>query len=163
MAARHVQYERQFLRDAVNPICLALSGALVILNPVAFTSVHQGTQSQIEDAREVTIRTAPEWQALWKEHAPAAPPRVDFSKMMVVGVFLGTRPTGGYSVEIVSVDATGGEIVVTYRETQPPRDAMLTQALMSPVHLVSIPKQQGTVRFVSQRAQRGRVKLDDKG
>ena len=87
---------------------------------------------------------------MWKEHAPpSAPlPRVDFAKHMVVGVFLGSRPTGGYSAEIVSVEATGGEIVVTYRETQPARDAMLTQALTSPVHLVSIPKQQGAVRFV---------------
>lgn len=125
-------------------------GALAAFNPVAFTSVHRATQSQVEEARQVTIRTAAEWQTLWKEQAPpAAPlPRVDFANDMVVGVFLGTRPTGGYAVEIVSVESAGGEIVVTYRETQPPRDAMLIQALSSPVHLVSIPKQQGTVRFV---------------
>jgi hypothetical protein len=122
--------------------------ALAVLNPIAFTSVHRGTQSRIEEPREVTIRTAAEWQTLWNEHAPSERPRVDFTKDMVVGVFLGTRPTGGYSVEIVSVEATGEGIVVSYRETQPARDAMLTQALTSPVHLVRIPLQKGPVRFV---------------
>ena len=133
----------------IHSACVVLAGVLAAMNPIAFTSVHLGTQSLIEDSREVTVRTASEWQAVWKDHAPSARlPRVDFAKNMVVGIFLGTRPTGGYSVEIVSVEATGGEIVVTYRETRPGRDAMLTQALTSPVHLVSIPKQQGTVRFV---------------
>jgi len=133
---------------------VALAGLMAALNPVAFTSVHHGTQSQIEDAREVAVRTAAEWQALWKEHAPpsAKLPGVDFAKDMVVGVFLGTRPTGGYSVDIVSVESSGSETVVIYRETQPARDAMLTQALTSPVHLVRIPQQKGAVRFV--RAQK---------
>ena len=128
---------------------IAITSTLIAL-AVAFTSVHHGTQSQIEEAREVTIRTAAEWEALWKEHAPpsARLPRVDFSKDMVVGVFLGTRPTGGYSVDIVSVESTAGETVVTYRETQPARDLMVIQALSSPVHLVRIPKQAGAVRFV---------------
>jgi hypothetical protein len=132
----------------IHAACVMLAGVLAALNPIAFSSVHHGSQSLIEDSREVTVRTASEWQALWKDHAPSARlPRVDFAKNMVVGIFLGTRPTGGYSVEIVSVEATGGETVVTFRETRPGRDAMLTQALTSPVHLVRIPQQKGAVRF----------------
>ncbi len=135
-------------------VSVALTGLLAVLSPIAFTSVHRSTQSLVEEPREVAVRTPAEWQTLWKEHAPpsAKLPGVDFAKDMVVGVFLGTRPTGGYSVDVVSVESSGGETVVTYRETQPARDALLIQTLTSPVHLVRIPRQKGAVRFV--RAQK---------
>ena len=128
----------------------ALLGLLAVQSPIAFSSVLHSTHSQSDESREVTIRTVAEWRALWQAHAPPSTdlPRVDFDKEMVVGVFLGSRPTGGYAVDIVSVEANRGEIAVTYRESQPPRDAILTQALTSPVHLVRIPQHQGAVRFV---------------
>jgi hypothetical protein len=116
--------------------------------PVAFTTVHRGSDSHIEAARNVTVLTAAQWSALWKEHAPGTPaPRVDFTREMVVGVFLGSRPTGGYSVTIAAVEAKGADLIVTYRVAEPSRDAMVTQALTSPVHLVRIPQQSGAVRF----------------
>ncbi|MGH3369203.1 MAG: hypothetical protein ACRDPR_04320, partial [Nocardioidaceae bacterium] len=63
-------------------------------------------------SREVTIRSAAEWQALWKEHDGGDLPAVDFAHSMVVGVFLGSRPTAGYAVEISAVLEEAGRTVV---------------------------------------------------
>ena len=129
--------------------CLALSVRAAGLGPVAFANVHRGFDSQIESARNVTIRSSSEWAALWKEHAPGTPaPKVDFTRDMVVGVFLGTRPTGGYAVTITAVETADADLAVTYLEAQPKPGEMLTQALTAPVHLVRIPQHKGNVRFV---------------
>jgi len=131
-------------------LCLALGGLRAAgFGPVAFTNVHRGPDSQIESARNVTVRSSAEWAALWKEHAAGTPaPKVDFNRDMVVGVFLGTRPTGGYAVTITTVETQDADLVVTYQEAQPKPGEMLTQALTSPVHLVRVPQHKGSVRFV---------------
>ena len=122
---------------------------LALVSPLGFHTVYRGTQSRIEEPREVTIRSAAEWSALWKDHAPGAPvPAVDFTREMVVGVFLGTRPTGGYAVEITSIDAARSELIVAYRVDEPARDAMVIQALTAPAHLVRSQSRKGNVKFV---------------
>jgi hypothetical protein len=61
-------------------------------------TIDKGDQSNIDTRREVVVRTAADWQKLWQQHSPDRPmPSVDFSKEMVVGVFLGSRPTAGSS------------------------------------------------------------------
>ncbi|HEX4346381.1 MAG TPA: protease complex subunit PrcB family protein, partial [Vicinamibacterales bacterium] len=85
---------------------------------------------------------------IWKQHAPALPaPDVDFSREMVVGVFLGSRNSAGYSVEIVSVEKDAGGLVVRYRESAPGRRTLSEQIITSPSHLVAVPKTDGAVRF----------------
>ena len=62
----------------------------------------QGESSGITALRFEVVRDAAAWAALWTEHAGAGtPPAVDFTREMVVGLWLGARPTGGYSVEFL--------------------------------------------------------------
>jgi hypothetical protein len=104
--------------------------------------------SNIEEARTVVVRTAAEWQALWKEHDPEhAPPTVDFGQSMVVGVFLGSRPTAGFVVEITAVKQDGQRTIVEYVERQPSRDEFVAQVLTSPFHLVRVMRTAGAVEF----------------
>ena len=115
----------------------------------AFTSLVKGNMSEQQLARQVTVRTAAEWKALWKEHAPTAKmPDVDFSKDMVVGIFLGSKPSEGYDVEIVGVRTEGKDVVVEYVQKEPGRGTLAAQILTEPFHLVTAPKHAGTVRFV---------------
>ena len=87
-------------------------------------TIDKGDQSNIDDRREVVVRTAAEWQKLWQQHSPDRPmPSVDFSKEMVVGVFLGNRPTAGYGVAVVKTIDANGVLHVQYRESAPGRDA----------------------------------------
>jgi hypothetical protein len=116
---------------------------------IVFTSVAKGDASEQQTARQVTIRTAAEWKALWKDHAPTGKlPDVDFTKNMVVGIFLGTKPSTGHEVEIVAARVEEKDLVVEYVQKQPGRGTMAAQILTQPYHLVSLPKQPGNVRFV---------------
>ena len=111
-------------------------------------SVSQGSRSAIDQPKETTARTPAEWQALWKEHGPGdAAPAVDFTKEMIAAVFLGTRPTGGYAVEIRSMRRDGQTLVIEYTERRPGPDAIVTQALTSPFHIVRMPRVEGPVTF----------------
>ena len=88
-------------------IGVALFVALAVLQAVVtpVRSLDKGTRSEIVVARQVTIRDQDAWTALWQEHAASRPrPAVDFSSEMVVGVFLGTRPTAGFAAEIVDIE-----------------------------------------------------------
>ena len=128
----------------VSAFCCAAAPA----DAVAFKTIDRGGQSNIESAREVVVRTPAEWRALWKQHAPGRKPTVvDFSRSMIVGVFLGSRPTGGYSVDITGIERKGTELVVTYREGRPAPNDMVTQVLTSPYHLVSTGRFAGPVQF----------------
>jgi hypothetical protein len=123
--------------------------ALALAANVSFTSIAKGDISDQETARQAVARTPAEWQALWKDHAPADKlPAVDFATRMVVGVFLGTQPSSGYEVEIVGVRTDGDALVVEYTRRQPSRDMMTAQILTQPFHLVAVTKHPGPIRFV---------------
>ena len=105
-------------------------------------------QSQVDAPRQVVVRSADEWARVWRTHAPdRQPPAVDFSREMAVGVFLGSRPTAGYAVEILGVREAQDGVVVQYRRTTPPRDMITAQVITTPYHIVAIPKRDGPVRF----------------
>lgn len=130
-----------------------LAGILMAMaaTPSDMTTIARGTLSGVERPREAVIRTSQEWGALWKEHAPErTPPAVDFATRTVIAVFIGTRPSAGFDVEIVNVapDATAAAAaVVHYRERRPGAGEMTAQILTSPFHIVSVPRLEGRARF----------------
>jgi hypothetical protein len=108
----------------------------------------KGDQSNVDDARQIVARTAPEWATLWQQHSPDRPrPAVDFAREMVAGVFLGSRPSAGFAVDIVSVRDEHGALVVQYRETSPPPGAVTAQVITSAYSIVALPRGDGEVRF----------------
>jgi hypothetical protein len=109
--------------------------------PAPVRSIDKGLDSQLDVARQATVRTAAEWEALWRLHGgERTRPAVDFGKEMVVAVFMGSRPTAGFSVEIVGTRVDGAALVVQYRETRPPADALVAQVLTMPYHIAAVPK-----------------------
>ena len=114
----------------------------------ALRSLDRGDQSNIDDGRQVVARTAAEFETLWRQHAPDKPaPKVDLSREMVVGVFLGSRPTAGYGIEIVGTRDDQGALVVQYRERRPARGLVTAQILTSAYHIVALPARTGDVKF----------------
>jgi hypothetical protein len=85
---------------------------------------------------------------LWRQHSPdTARPEVDFRTDMVLALFLGSRPTPGYAVNIASVTNVGDGLIVRYRETKPPPGTVSIQVLTFPFHMVLIPQRAGRVTF----------------
>jgi hypothetical protein len=116
---------------------------------VAFVTVAKGDASGRQLGAEVVVRTAAEWKALWKEHAPTEKmPAIDFAKQMVLGVFVGSKPTAGYAVEITGVRAEGKDLIVEVVRREPGRGTLAAQILTEPFHLVSVPRHDGQVRFI---------------
>jgi hypothetical protein len=111
-------------------------------------TIEKGADSAVESARQAIARTPEEWARLWHQHSWDRPtPTVDFAHEMVAGVFMGTRPTAGFSIEIVGARQEQGTLVVEYRETRPGRDTITAQVITAPYHLVAIPQFTGTVTF----------------
>jgi hypothetical protein len=118
--------------------------ALALMQPPpspAPRTIEKGDQSNIESAKQVLVRTEAELRQLWQQHAPDRPmPKVDFSREMVVGVFMGSRPNAGFSTAIVSATAANGALMVRYSENKPVAGSVSAQILTFPYHLVAIPK-----------------------
>jgi hypothetical protein len=118
--------------------CLALAATAAAQAP---RTIEKGDQSNIDEARQVVVRDAAAWRALWQQHSPDRPmPAVDFGKESVVAVFLGSKPTAGYNVAILSTTEGGGALVVKYREERPKAGGATAQVLTFPYHIVAIPK-----------------------
>ena len=111
----------------------------------ALRSLLRGYQSGIVAKGVRVARDAREWEALWKEHTRNVLPRpdapdVDFSREIVVGAFLGQRPSGGYAIAITALRPDGGRLVVEATETRPAPDRLVPQVLSSPYHFVTTAK-----------------------
>jgi hypothetical protein len=114
----------------------------------AMRSLDKGGQSNIDDARQAVARTQADWAALWRQHASDRPmPKVDFSKEIVVGVFMGSRPTAGFAIEIVGTREEQGALVVQYKEARPARGLVTAQIITSAYHIAALPKRAGEVKF----------------
>jgi len=111
-------------------------------------TVDKGDQSNIDEAKQVAARSDAEWSALWTRHGgDRKKPAVDFSREMVVGVFMGSRPTAGYAITILSTFEKDDKMLVRYQETIPAKGTMTAQILTSPYHLVAVTKVTGSVTF----------------
>ena len=120
---------------------IALLLAAILQASLPMRSIEKGVMSNMDDARQASARSVDEWARLWNLHAgERTRPNVDFSRDVVVAVFMGTRPTAGFSIEIVRVREEGPALVVTYKETRPAPDALTAQVLTSPFHIVAVPR-----------------------
>lgn len=109
-------------------------------NTVPMRSIDKGVMSNMDDGRQASARSVEEWAKLWNQHAgERTRPSVDFTREVVAAVFLGTRPTAGFSIEIVRVRQEGVALVVEYKETRPAPDSVAAQVLTSPYHIVAVP------------------------
>ncbi|MBK7975685.1 MAG: protease complex subunit PrcB family protein [Deltaproteobacteria bacterium] len=82
-------------------------------------------------------------------------PAIDWSREVVVGVASGERPTGGYSIEIVSAARHGRTLEVTVREKRPDPGTMTIQVLTTPWALAAVAVD-GEVDQVIVRDEKGR-------
>lgn len=110
---------------------------------VSFQTVVKGSRSGVRESLQVIARSPSEWDALWKRHVsietnPPPPPAIDFNKQIVIGVFVGEKPTGGYDVEIIRAEQTDGALVIHHREKSPVPGGIVIQALTQPFHIIRV-------------------------
>jgi hypothetical protein len=124
------------MRTVIAAVLMAL-----LQSSLPVRSLDKGSNSQIDMAKQVSAHTADDWAKLWMQHAGGRTrPSVDFNKEVVAAVFVGSRSTGGFAVEIVRARQDGVALVVSYKETRPSPDSVAAQVLTSPYHIVALPK-----------------------
>jgi hypothetical protein len=106
------------------------------------------------------VRDEAAWARLWGEiHAVVDPqpprPSIDFARHMLVAVAAGTRPTGGFSIEVRRVATRADTLEVTVLETCPAPGAVVTQGLSQPVEVVRVPRLPPPATFREGRASCG--------
>ena len=115
---------------------------------VPVQTIAKDVMSQVEMPKQAVAHDAAEWAALWRQHAPRQPvPAVDFKTRTVVAVFLGTRSTAGYAVEITGTRQEKGALIVQWSERRPGRGDITAQVITSPAAIASIPRFTGEIKF----------------
>lgn len=115
---------------------------------IATAIVAREMMSQIDEQQQVVARTPAEWAALWRRHAGESPaPKVDLGTRTIVAIFLGSRPSAGYAVDITGTREAAGVLTVQWSERRPERGVISAQVLTSPAVIASIPKFTGEIKF----------------
>ncbi len=119
-------------------------------NPVNYTPIDKGSHSGIREAKQVAIKNQQEWSELTKKSDLSNLPNVNFQKKMVLAVFQGSKPTGGYSVKVADVCKTQSKTRVEIVSKKPGKNCVVTQALTTPYEMVIIPKIKQQIAFSSE-------------
>jgi hypothetical protein len=101
----------------------------------AFKILAESTQSDVEQPFVFVARDETTFSLLKKLLPELPSENVNFKNSAVVAAFLGTKPTGGYSVSIVKTGEGGARISAV----NPPRDAITTDALTAPFAVAVVP------------------------
>jgi len=128
---------------------------------VAATEVLHRQSSGVAFQQLRVIETETEWCAFWEEvfsNVSPAPDcdttQIDFSSEVAVVAAIGNRPNGCYNADISCVNQRGqsDDLRVTVQEIVPGKGCLCTQATVSPVDVVKVPRPVGRVDFFLKKA-----------
>lgn len=92
----------------------------------------KGQQGGPHEAGHRLITDQKGWEALWRVMGKDAP-ALDFAKYNAVVVFLGERPTGGWTATFADAREKEGDTIVSYMVKEP--KGFTTQAFTNPYHI----------------------------
>lgn len=112
---------------------------------IIFSTVLKGENSGETKNKNYLIINEKDFENIWNlinENITPKPemPKIDFSKEVVVAVFQGEKPTGGYGVEIVKIIEDSAAVNVLVKEKSPGVFCAVPEVITSPYHLVKIKK-----------------------
>ncbi len=150
---------------AIAILCCVACTTAFAQTEIKFTTLFQHSQSSHEQKKNYVIRSQVDWQKLWQQmQAAAFVPRdartdsllnkIDFSKQMIIAVFQGQKPSGGYGITITKLVRIGNRLEVFIEEKSPGADCFTTQALTQPYHVIVTEKSALKVAFTTRQSTR---------
>lgn len=117
--------------------------------PASFTVLVTSPDGQADRRKLEIIRSQQDFNAAYHEVLPDAglAPSVDFNQSIVIGAYLGTQSTGGYSIAVETVNVTESYVEVNVKSTAPGSTCITSQSLTSPFQFVAIAKTTKPVIF----------------
>ena len=117
---------------------------------IFFESIGLGHYGETREPIEVVLRDEAAFdEAIQQVQLLADLPDIDFTQTMVALIGVPTE-SGGYIVEVQSVERSGEEITIHYRLATPGADCITLQALSLPFQVVIIRQTPGNVTFVQE-------------
>jgi hypothetical protein len=124
---------------------------------VSFRILKVGPMMGLTTFTTTVARTGTEYYAEWAKRYPPpppgskapvmVPPNVDFTKEMVVIIDLGTRPSGGYTMDIRNVTALGTGLLVEWVEKKPGANCVVPSVITQPFIMAAVSRRDGAVSF----------------
>lgn len=119
--------------------------------PLVGRALWQGETSRAQSQSFLVARTEAEWTAMWDLVGRPPPGRMP-DQLMALGIFLGTRTTTGYSVDVLRLrpERRVGQrdrMIVEFREKSPPEGQITAQVLTSPYAIVMVDRSEAAVRY----------------
>lgn len=104
------------------------------------TPAYRGHNGGLIEPERRVVRDAAAFEDLWtRAYGPDTPlPKVDFREEIVIAVAMGGQPTGGYSIRVEEVIATGTTLAVRVRLGSPGARCVVTQATTQPTDIVKV-------------------------
>jgi hypothetical protein len=131
-----------------------LLAALALLQgePVSFGTVDKAATSGFQAPQQSFVATQKEWVDTWvTREGPVTPkkphPQIDFSREVVIVAALGTKPTGGFAIEITRIVRTKDAIEIYVRKTAPQDGLKPPPGPTSPFVLARMPRPDRPVTF----------------
>jgi hypothetical protein len=125
-------------QDNTEPVALSFEPVAVAGSLPTEQAQHSAPAYRIFDAPAA-------WESYCQKSLGQTPStQVDFASEIIIGVYAGEKPTGGYGIAITAMELRGGVVQIMLEETQPPAGAMLIQVITNPYALYRVTLPPGT-------------------
>ena len=105
---------------------------------VNLTTIAQGTNSNYPTASQRVITSTAAWVNLWQQHSSEPVPEVNFTQEQVVAVFAGKKPNASYSLNIISVETTNSQLIITVKYYH--SEDIIQLPTTHPYHIIKSPR-----------------------
>lgn len=121
---------------------------------VKFTTLAQQSFSNISLPRQLVIKSTKDWLRLLKIHGNTqglnkSNINVDFYENIVIAIFAGQQPSGGYTVGVSNIKRIDGDLYVTLTFKEPGKNEDVSLALTQPYIMISTEKIDGKIIFLA--------------
>lgn len=120
-----------------------------VVRDIDFVTLSQGAYSDYSEEGAVLIDNKSDYETLTRQVSAGRFPEVDFDINLVIAVFLGEKPTGGYSISVESILNEGELTTVNIDKVTPGRNCIVTEAIVMPYHIIQFERVEGQIEFIS--------------
>ncbi len=121
-----------------------------VVTALVIDNLGRGNTGSLRDTTLAAYRTLGAWEEISSQLSPLEPfPDYDTSQVMILLVAIPTN-SGGFAVQIESVEATEEELIATYEFSIPGFDCLTVSALSLAFQAVKIPRSNLPIRFVQE-------------
>lgn len=102
-----------------------------------YVVLEKGFQCAIKVEKHQLITAKEDFENVWKENfslsfqVPVIP-EIDFSKKMVIAAWMGEKNTGGFEIDLQSINIDKEIMVITIKQIQPGKTCITTMAIEHP-------------------------------